>query len=162
MNKTLLALALLGATSIASADSWIYGGLSVGKSDLDGLDDTAYSLHVGTGILPFIGIEGGYTHHGKFSDHGNDVSVKSFYGAIKPSINFGELQIYAKGGLHSWSLDADAGAKFKDDDGYDLMWSVGADYEVFGPFALGANYSNYVIDGDHVGSYNLTAALHFL
>ena len=162
MNKTLLALALLGATSLACADSWLYGGIEVGQSDLDGLHGTAYSLHVGTGILPVIGIEGGYTHHGTFSDSGTDVTVQSFYGALKPSINFGDLQIYAKGGLHAWSLDADAGSRFQDDDGYDLMWSVGADYQIFGPVALGANYTNYVIDGEDVGAYNLTAILHFL
>lgn len=36
MKKTLLALALLGASSTAMADSWIYGGASVGQSDYEG------------------------------------------------------------------------------------------------------------------------------
>ena len=63
MKKTLLAVALLSASSAAMADSWIYGGASVGQSDYKGETDTSYSVHVGTGILPIIGIEAvSYTH----------------------------------------------------------------------------------------------------
>ncbi len=51
MKKTLLAVALLSASSAAMADSWIYGGASVGQSDYKGETDTSYSVHVGTGIL---------------------------------------------------------------------------------------------------------------
>ncbi|CAM3440392.1 outer membrane beta-barrel protein [Parendozoicomonas haliclonae] len=165
MKKTLLALAFLSASSASFADSWLYGGVSVGQSDFDGKDETAYSVHVGTGILPFIGVEGGYTNHGRFDisnvKGGGDVSLDSTYAAIKPSWNFGDLQVYAKGGVHRWTLDASQTSRFKNDDGYDVMWSVGADMEVFGPFALGANYTNYKMDGEDVGSYNLTATLHF-
>lgn len=60
MKKTLLALALIGASATASADSWIYGGANVGQSDFGSEDATSYGVHVGTGILPLIGLEAGY------------------------------------------------------------------------------------------------------
>ncbi|HHX8665422.1 TPA: outer membrane beta-barrel protein [Vibrio alginolyticus] len=159
MKKTLLAVALLGASSAVMADSWIYGGISVGQSDFASDDQTAYSVHVGTGILPIIGMEAGVTQHGEFNVAGHDTEVRSYYAAIKPSINFGPLQVYAKGGFHQWDKKVQNGS---DDDDLDMMWGVGADYEVFGPLSLGANYMNYVVGSDDIGSFNLTATLHFL
>lgn len=87
MKKTLLAVALLGASSAAMADSWIYGGATVGQSDYKGETDTSYSVHVGTGILPIIGIEAGVTQHGEFNVNGQDTKLTSYYAALKPSID---------------------------------------------------------------------------
>ncbi|SJL83071.1 outer membrane beta-barrel protein [Vibrio palustris] len=158
MKKTLLALALIGASTSAFADSWIYGGASIGSAEISGVDGgTAYNIHAGTGILPFIGVEGGLNKFDDF-DHRSDLSFNSTYIALKPSINFGPLQVYAKGGLHKWDQDSD----FGNDDGYDVMYSVGADYEVFGPISVGANYSNYTMDNDDMESYNLTVSINIL
>lgn len=156
MKKTLLALALLGASASASADSWIYGGASVGTADFNGSDGTAYNVHVGTGILPFIGIEAGYNRFDDFNK--NDTSFDNVYVAAKPSINFGPLKVYAKGGVHKWDMSSKAG----DDDDYDFMWGIGADYAVFGPLSLGASYTSYEVSKDDIGSFNLTASLNFL
>jgi len=57
------------------ADSWIYGGASVGQSDYKGETDTSYSVHVGTGILPIIGIEAG--GRGLDSKHGASLAKGS-------------------------------------------------------------------------------------
>ena len=162
MKKTLLALALIGASSTAMADSWVYGGASAGQSSLGSEDATSYNIHAGTGILPFIGLEAGYTDHGKFEFAAGDVKASSVYFAIKPSINFGPLQVYAKGGVHSWDLTGPNGTKFSDDDGYDMMYGVGADYAVFGPISLGANYMTYVMDKEDVNTFSLTASFNFL
>ena len=56
MKKTLLALALLGASSTAMADSWLYGGVMGGQSSFASEDENAVGIHVGTGILPLIGL----------------------------------------------------------------------------------------------------------
>ncbi|MGF1720628.1 outer membrane beta-barrel protein [Vibrio kyushuensis] len=163
MKKTLLALALIGASTTAMADSFIYGGASVGSSSLDSEDATSYSIHAGTGLLPFIGLEAGYTDHGKFEfTPGGDVKASSVYFAVKPSINFGPLQVYAKGGVHSWDMTGNGGVNFNDDDSYDMMYGVGADYAVFGPISLGANYMNYVMDNEDIGTFSLTASFNFL
>ncbi|WPC72603.1 porin family protein [Vibrio porteresiae] len=158
MKKTLLALALIGASSTAFADSWIYGGASVGNVDLEGNSGTAYNVHVGTGLLPIIGVEAGYN---KFQDidHMGDTKIDDTYVALKPSINFGPLQVYGKAGLHRWDASYSNGDS---DDGYDTMYGVGADYEVFGPVSIGANFMNYVIDGDNAKTYSLTVSINLL
>ncbi len=155
MKKTLLALALIGASTTAFADSWIYGGASVGQSDLNGETATSMTVHAGTGILPFIGVEAGYTDHGDF----DDVSANSVYFALKPSIDFGPLHVYARGGLHSWNTEFSNG---KEDDGVDIMYSVGAEYFILGPFSVGASYNNYKLDDDNIDSFSLNATFHFL
>lgn len=159
MKKTLLAVALLGASSAAMADSWIYGGASVGQSDYKGETDTAYSVHVGTGILPIIGIEAGVTQHGEFDINGYDTKLTSYYAALKPSIDFGPLHIYAKGGIHQWDKEVKGGS---DDDDVDLMYGVGAEYFIFGPLSVGASYMNYTVGKDDVDTFSVNASLHFL
>ncbi|SHF15748.1 outer membrane beta-barrel protein [Vibrio gazogenes] len=160
MKKTLIGLALLGASTSALADSWIYGGASVGQSDFKGEHGTAYNIHVGTGILPLIGLEAGFT---KFQEIDvsptNKTEATTGYFAIKPSIDFGPLHIYAKGGLHSWDEKVN-GAKV--DDGVDLMYGVGAEYFMMGPISVGASYQTYVMGDDDMKTFNLNATFHFL
>ena len=159
MKKTLLAVALLSASSAAMADAWIYGGASVGQANYKGKSDTAYSVHVGTGILPIIGIEAGVTKHGTFNIDGHDNELTSYYAALKPSIDFGPLHLYAKGGIHRWEDKVSGG---KDDNDIDLMYGVGAEYFVFGPMSVGASYMNYTVGKDNIDTYSLNATLHFL
>ncbi|AUI86063.1 hypothetical protein BS333_06510 [Vibrio azureus] len=159
MKKILLATALLSASSMVMADSWIYGGASVGQADYKGETDTSYSVHVGTGILPIIGVEAGVTQHGKFKVSGHETRLKSYYAALKPSIDFGPLHVYAKGGLHQWDKDV-SGAK--NDDDLDIMYGVGAEYFIYGPVSVGASYMNYTIDKDNVDTFSLNATIHFL
>ncbi|MEH0688070.1 outer membrane beta-barrel protein [Vibrio cholerae] len=160
MKKTLLALALIGASATASADSWIYGGASVGNSDFFGDSSTSYNVHVGTGILPFIGLEAGYNKFGEFETASSKVKVDNVYFAAKPSLNLGPLQVYGKAGVHSWEQSSN-NISF-DDDGYDIMLGVGADYQIFGPLTVGAKYENYKMDKEDMGVFSLTASLNFL
>ncbi|OLQ87731.1 hypothetical protein BIY21_16645 [Vibrio ponticus] len=159
MKKTLLALALIGASATASADSWIYGGANVGQSELGGEDATSYGVHVGTGILPFIGLEAGYQNHGEFDVSGTNfkVEAESVYFAAKPSIDLGPLHVYAKGGLHKWDMSGD----FNKDD-VDIMYGVGAEYFLFGPVSVGASYSVFTMDDEDVKTLSLNATFHFL
>ncbi|NLS14389.1 porin family protein [Vibrio sp. SM6] len=159
MKKSLLALALFGASTSVFADSWIYGGASVGASDFDGKSDTAYNLHVGTGILPIIGIEAGLTNLGTFDIKGKDNKITTYYAALKPSIDLGPLHVWAKGGFHAWDNEI-SGAANKD--GTDLMFGVGAEYFVFGPISVGASYMNYTIDNKEAETFSLNASFHFL
>src|SRR5690606_7503026 len=162
---TLLALALVGASSTAMADSWIYGGATVGQSDFKGESGTSYSIHAGTGILPIIGIEAGLTQHGTFdidySGTKHDTKLRSYYAALKPSIDVGPLHVRAKGGLHQWDKEV-TGLSAQDDDGVDIMYGVGAEYFIFGPLSVGASYMNYTTDKDDVGTFSLNATIHLL
>lgn len=162
MKKTLLALALASVAGTASADALVYGGAMVGQSDYDGETATSVEVHVGTGLLPFIGIEGGYIDHGEFDIGANKLSAESMYGAVRPSIDFGPLHIYGRAGLHSWDSELKgSGIKVKDD-GVDPMYGVGLEYFVFGPVAVGASYHVYKMDKEDVKNFSLTATFHFL
>ena len=164
MKKTLLALALLGASSTAMADSWLYGGVMGGQNSFAGESENAMGVHVGTGILPIIGLEAGYWDLGSFSNtkYGNraaqSIDASTAYVAVKPSIDFGPLHVYAKGGLHSYELKGDS---FKQDD-VDIMYGVGAEYFIFGPLSVGASYQNFKMKDDDSGVFTLNATNHLL
>ena len=163
MKKTLLALALIGASTTASADSWIYGSASVGQADLGNESSTSYNVHVGTGILPLIGLEAGYQDFGDFDNvkYGNftgNLTGSAVYFAAKPSIDFGPLHVYGKVGLHSYELTGD---NFKEDE-IDIMYGVGAEYFVMGPISLGASYNVFSMKEEDVKNFSLNATLHFL
>ncbi|NOH96918.1 outer membrane beta-barrel protein [Vibrio sp. 99-70-13A1] len=164
MKKTLLVLALLGASSTAMADSWIYGGAMGGQNSFGNSDETAMGIHAGTGILPFIGVEAGYWDLGSFgSVNYNGVDRKNLdastaYLAIKPSIDFGPLHVYAKAGLHSYELKGDS---FKESS-EDVMYGVGAEYFIFGPLSVGASYQNFKMKHDDSGVFSLNATIHLL
>lgn len=158
MKKTLVTLALASFATSVAADSLVYGGAMVGQSDYDGETSTSAEFHIGTGILPFIGVEGGYIDHGKFSISGADLTATSLYGALRPSIDLGPLHIYGRVGVHSWDT------KYGDvkNDGVDPMYGVGLEYFVFGPVALGAAYHVYKLDNEDVKNFSLSATFHFL
>lgn len=160
MKKLLVTTLALLASSPALADSWIYGGVSVGSSEYEEQNSISHSFFVGTGIMPWVGLEGGYSDFGKFDLGGGKVWGESVYGAIKPNLNFGPLQLYAKWGVNSWVLEGDDDTTIADDDGLDPMWSVGADYTFLGPIALGVEYSNYSFGDKDVRSVNLTATIY--
>lgn len=161
LRKALLALMMLAASSTTVADSLIYAGVSAGQSDFNSHDDTNYGIHVGTGLLPILDIEAGYIEHGDFAATGGSLSLSSTYAAVRPTLNLGDLQLYAKAGLHYWSLDAQSGVTdFKDENKYDVMWGVGAEYAIFGPLSLGINYTNFRIDNKDLDSINATASFN--
>ncbi|MBA5761664.1 porin family protein [Vibrio sp. 404] len=163
MKKTLLALALLGASATASADSWIYGGASAGQADLGNDSSTSYNVHVGTGILPFIGLEAGYQKFGEFDNvnydgQSRDLDGSAVYFAAKPSIDLGPLHVYAKAGVHSYELK---GTNFKEDE-VDVMYGVGAEYFLMGPVSIGASYNVFSLKEEDVKNFSLNATFHFL
>ncbi|MBF9002547.1 MULTISPECIES: outer membrane beta-barrel protein [Vibrio] len=160
MKKLLLTTLMVVVSAPVMADSWIYGGVSAGSSEFRDDNSIAHSFFVGTGIMPWVGLEGGYADFGKFDLGGGKVWTESVYGAIKPNLNFGPLQLYAKVGLNSWVTEGDDDTSYDDDDGLDAMWSVGVDYTFMGPVALGLEYSNYTI-GDHdLNTINVTATIY--
>jgi len=160
MKKTLIGLVLALAATSANADSWIYGGASAGQSDYKGVHGTAYSVHMGTGILPFIGVEGGITKFdGLDTAPGQETKANSAYLALKPSLDFGPLHIYAKAGLHKWDEKVNGS---KVDDGIDIMYGVGAEYFIMGPLSVGASFQRYVLDDDDMDTFMLNATFHFL
>ncbi|NOI24220.1 porin family protein [Vibrio mediterranei] len=168
MKKTLLALALVGASTSAFADAWLYGGVSAGRADYNGNSDTPMGFHVGTGILPIIGIEGGYWKHGNFDGTSEGkkgyAELGSWYAALKPSIDIGPVQLYAKGGLHYYNADYKDGLS-GNDSGTDFMYGVGAEYFVTDMLSVGASWQRFngvktKFDDKDLDSFTINATLH--
>ncbi|GAL36584.1 hypothetical protein JCM19240_2653 [Vibrio maritimus] len=167
MKKTLLALALVGASTSAFADAWLYGGVSAGRADYNDNSDTPMGFHVGTGILPIIGVEGGYWKHGNFDNDSKTgyAELGSWYAALKPSIDIGPVQIYAKGGLHYYNADYKGGLDGSDS-GTDFMYGVGAEYFVTDMLSVGASWQRFngiktkFSNDKDLDSFTINATLH--
>ncbi|MPW35695.1 porin family protein [Vibrio sp. B1Z05] len=159
-GKYALAIALMGVSSMAAADSWFYAGGSVGQSSFKSDKTSTFGFHVGTGILPIIGVEAGYWKLGSFDVGPETYDFQSFYAGIKPSIDLGPVHLYGRLGAHRYDLSGKAGAQ--DDDGYDLMYGVGVEYFVIDMISVGAGYQNFEVSGGNVDSYTLNATFHFL
>ncbi len=162
MKKTLLALALAGVASTASADSWIYAGGNLGSAnyscDVACDSNTTYGVNVGTGILPFIGVEAGYWSLGSVGN----ADLDTLYVGVKPSINFGPVEVYAKGGINKYN-----GNGWVNDDGYDTMYGVGVEYTIIdgiplGAISLGAAYNKFGFDKFDVDTFSASLTFHFL
>lgn len=167
MKKTLLTLTFIAAsTSTAFADSLIYGGVTSGISTVDGNNSMAYGVNIGTGLLPFIGLEAGYWHHGSFDDSNGEYDASSLYVAAKPSINIGPLELYAKGGLQRW--DKSYSDEAKDDDGFNAMYGVGAEYSLFdlplGELSVGGSYQVFKMkhSDEDVKNFTFSTTFHFI
>lgn len=158
-KMTIMAM-LLALSSNVWADSLVYGGLSAGSSEFDHDNSLSYGIFVGSGLVPWVGGEIGYINHGKFDLPSGRIRAESAYAAIKPNLNIGALQVYAKLGVNSWVLEGDQGVIIHDDDGVDKMWAVGADYSVLGPLALGIEYVNYTVGHRDVSTINATATFY--
>ncbi|USD66460.1 outer membrane beta-barrel protein [Vibrio sp. SCSIO 43136] len=154
MKKIILAAVLAGAATTASADALIYAGANIGQSDIDGHTGTATGFHVGTGILPIIGVEAGYNHHGKI----NGVNAHSTFFALKPSIDLGPLHIYGKAGIHQFKGEKSGYST----DGTDTMYGLGVEYSVLPMITVGGGYQSFKVEGGNINSFNLTATFHFL
>ncbi len=166
---SLLALTLCSTSAIA--DSWLYAGGQIGQSNIESESDTAYGVHVGTGILPLIGIEAGYFHHGKvalpLSDGKGEGDFSSLYLAIKPSIDVGPLHMYAKGGINAFDIDyKESLGSLDKDDGISYMYGVGAEYFLLDNLSVGASYQVFGLDidndSDSLDSFTGNVTFHFL
>ncbi|OLQ85521.1 hypothetical protein BIY21_04590 [Vibrio ponticus] len=159
MKKLLTILFLLSVSVPSFAKSPFYIGGSVSQSSIHADDSLSHSLVVGSGLITGLSLEGGFTTHGKFEVSQAELEAQSLYGAIKPNLNFGPLQLYGKIGAHSWIIESSNKPEF-DDDSLDLFWAVGVDYAVMGPLALGVEYTSYEIAGTTLESVGVTAVLY--
>ncbi|GEM74522.1 outer membrane beta-barrel protein [Vibrio sagamiensis] len=150
------------------ANSWLYAGGQLGQSRVENESDITYGLHVGTEIMPLIGLEFGYFKHGNmdFSFHGlsGNADLASFYAAVKPSINFGSLHLYAKGGINSYNIDYkdDISYLYKDD-GISYMFGLGLEYLISKSWSMGVGYQAFGLEMNTKSEalHSLTANMTF-
>lgn len=139
MRKTILALSgcLLASLSPLALANELYLDGSVGNAEAEvgslDADDTFIRLGAGLTLSENLSAEAGYWDFGSSRAAGTRISADALYGALKAGMDIGNgLNLYGRLGIMRW--DADVG-RF-DDDGFDLFFGGGIDFQV-GPGRLG-------------------------
>jgi hypothetical protein len=141
------------------------------------LDETGSgtSFFIGKDIEEKISIEGFYTDLGEASLSGNNGDLFTLDGTAYQFTSTGSISIsattmgiagklkfdvadsirgYVKGGLHSWEAEAKVATTTASatatTDGTDIVWGVGAEYDMGEKTALLLGYDNFKLDDETV------------
>ena len=141
------------------------------------LDETGsgISWFIGKDIDEKLSIEGFYTDLGEASLSGNNGDLFTLEGTDYQFTSTGSIAIsattmgiagklkfdmadslrgYVKGGFHSWEAEAkvatDTGSATATTDGADMVWGVGAEYDIGEKTALLLGYDNFSLDDETV------------
>jgi len=158
IKNMLFIIILLGfCNSVAAEEYTNYLGASLGQSsiNLSGYDQAFfYKLYAGTRKKHY-GFEGSYNRLAKFDLSGNNSGSVSASGIEAAGIIFlpttNNLELFVKLGFISWSATGKINGGFvPQNNGNDLTYSVGAQYEVADKIKLRAEYQWFrdVIGGD--------------
>ncbi len=158
MKKLALLALLCGLPLTSWANSWFYFGGSLGTADFENDDALSYSMFAGLGLIPWVGTEIGFVDHGRFNFHNEVIDSQSIYGALRPSVQFGPVNMYAKAGVHSWLTESDSATN--DDDDVNFMWAAGADIAVYRSIAVGVEYASYTVSDTNIDTINLTVTAY--
>ncbi len=152
MKRLLPVLIALPFAQAVNADNEGYGGIGIGYTSFEVKDldfegsSTSTRVFLGVRLGSWLGLEGGFHRFGTATDQ---VAVE----AGEPSVRVGirtigyeaavlgiypvnrDLSLFAKVGVINWDTDLRAaGEVIQDEDGNDLIWSVGTTYRGTGPF----------------------------
>ena len=176
MKRSLLSLILVSGLSLsafnaqAADDSLLYVGGAIGDSEFNesgwGSDSwSGYGVFIGTGLLPILDVEAGYMNFGDFSPNVNDDNeVDTLYAAARFAIDVGPVNVFAKAGVHTWSISNDgrSGIDDFDKDDTDLMYGVGANFQVTDLIGIGATYTRFELnDYSDVDMFAATVTFSF-
>lgn len=185
MKKTLLAASMVAAVSLASANTYAademggYVGGSFGKTTSDALDyldaiagvsvddsDTGYKVFAGYNFNANFAVEGFYADLGEISaTDGVDkisVDVDSLGVALLGKLPVGEkAEVFAKVGYQIWDAEmSENGTKIADDDGSDVMYGIGAAYNI-NNVSIRAEYERFALDDEDVNLLSVGVAYNF-
>lgn len=173
----LLALALCIFGSTASAEGYIGAGIGMTSVDIcDDLtalgatscddEDTGMKLFGGYKFNKNIAIEGQWTDLGEVSATGPGgtatVEVDGFgvaaVGMIPLSERFG---LFGKVGAFMWDASGGGAASGTDEDGTDIMFGAGVNWNLTQKFGLRAEWERFDVDGDDVDFLSIGAQFNF-
>jgi OOP family OmpA-OmpF porin len=179
MRKTLLTAALILAATAAQAADGLYVGAGVGKSNLDDLFGSGFSLDsagaswkaiLGYRPIDWFAVEANYMDFGSerrpFGIGTANANAKAFgaYGVAYLPIPF--FDVFAKAGLARWQLNGDTtgnGLVFAfNDRGTQFAYGAGSQVN-FGPFAARFEYDGFgVRNTNGLSMYTVDAIWTFL
>jgi OOP family OmpA-OmpF porin len=156
---TLAALAL-GATQTASAEGW-YAGAGLGQATIKGGgfkdDDIGFKIFGGYQFNPYIAAEVEYLDGGTAKDEGVKVGSNAFSASAIGSIPLNDqFSLFARLGYASWELNKDV-----DDDGEDLIYGLGAAFNVTPQVQIRAEYEAVDVNHGDFDYFGVSAAFKF-
>jgi predicted porin len=125
------ALSLLASSAFATPPGY-YGGLDVGSTKVDGLDDnkTGYGAFLGYGFNRFVAVELGYRQLGKGNLYGADVTVKQTHVSVIGSYPLApQFDVYGRLGYSDIRAEASYGGNTGSATDSGGMYGVGLNYD---------------------------------
>jgi len=133
MFKKIAAAAALAfvASSAFAAPTAFYGGLDVGSTKIDGMDDSKTSVggFVGYGFHPNFAVELGYRQLGKWDVSGAELKAKQTHLSLIGSYPLnGQLDIYGRLGYNQLRAEASYGNYTYGEDTSGGLYGIGLNY----------------------------------
>jgi opacity protein-like surface antigen len=164
----LLALAPLAE----AADNGIYLGAGYVQSDyglddpdLDGFDDedSGFKLIAGWRVIDNFGVEVNYIDHGDARvPPATRLGAETISGFAVGYIDFPLVDLFAKAGATSWTVDATSGGIDFDDDDFDFAWGAGIQVR-FWSLAGRLEYEQFpIVDDEKLDTISLSFTYTFL
>jgi hypothetical protein len=132
------ALSLLASTAFAAPTAF-YGGVDVGSTKVDGLDDnkTSVGAFLGYGFNPFFAVELGYRKLGSWDINGADFTAKQTHLSIVGSYPLApQFDVFGRIGYNQLRGEASYGGYTYGDDTSGGLYGVGLNYN-FTPAVAG-------------------------
>lgn len=170
---------LLGATALPAAAQGWYAGISVGTTSVDVCDDlvavgatscddtdSGLKLYAGNEISRNLGVELGWVDLGKVTASGPGGSAKvevdgfqiAALGILPVNPRF---SVFGKVGLYLWDVSATGSGGSLSDDGSDIMFGLGLNWNLTQNLDLRAEWEQFDIDGDDVSLISAGVRLRF-
>jgi hypothetical protein len=170
--QSIIGIVLIWFFSIASAQQYMphqyigigYGETDYNADDISSFDDPGgFETYFGYGFTENLAFEIGFVDFGEADD---GIPPNWYLWAYSVGISsllkvpLGEkAEVFTQIGFHMWNneISEDGLGTLNTDDGIDLFYGFGFNFNVTNKFGLGLRYNNYDFDGDDVVRILLTA-----
>jgi OmpA-OmpF porin, OOP family len=171
LNKWLLGAALIGFSSMASAEIYFGAGIglnSINNNDADYFDiedeSTAFEAMVGVRLIDVLAVEASYLNLGDFRDYyyDSDLNFSGLTLSAKALLPLGpQMDLYAKVGLFFWELEEQYRGDYELlEDGDDLFVGGGALFHLTDNVDVHLEYKS--MEMQELRSGLLTAGVRFV
>ncbi len=178
MRRLLPVLLLLIVASFAtSAHAEFYLGASYLSTDAEfdtavdnfDTDDSSYKFFGGFTMFKFFGLEASYrdlgTHMQTVGTSTVDVDLDSFDVEARGILPIGKLKLFAKVGYaligQDGTFDDNGTLSSIDEDDWELLYGVGAEFHFGGFFGLRAEWETYDVSSADLNSFSAGAVFRF-
>lgn len=139
LAKVVSTLVLLSGSALVFADSGLYVGGGVSRSEVDEREfddsDNSYKVYAGYRLNDYLSFEGAVVDFGELRDGNKEFSGQSAQVNAHLGFPIGQrVRVYGIAGVHAWRSDDDDATGENED--MDALYGFGAEVDVIGGFGL--------------------------